>query len=335
MVRLRIKNRNTAAGGPCGHFGSPKGFSLIELLVATTLALIVLTVMFTMFRTTSRSYSLQDYVAEMQQNLRVGLHAVSRDVRMAGCGLNLISGNITNVQVYASGAWNQVPPITGTNSTSGPDSISVFYGNVKGGVYDATLTAALPNAGAPLMVDSPTPFTPADGIVVTNGLTATFFVVSQVAGFQLQHDPTASPFNPPAGASAFLAGTSYAVGARAYNYGLARWVTYSINTAINPGHPTLVADMHDGFGLQTVADNIEDMQFLYTLSNGGTTWNPVGSENLITSVRITLVARTDQQDQDALIFSPETPVEDHVTLPGPTDGYRRRALTTEVKIRNR
>ena len=68
------------------------GFTLIELLVALAIGSIVLTVMFTMFRSSNRSYITQDYVAEMQQNLRVAMLYVSRDVRMAGLGINLMTG---------------------------------------------------------------------------------------------------------------------------------------------------------------------------------------------------------------------------------------------------
>ncbi|MBF0530227.1 MAG: PilW family protein [Deltaproteobacteria bacterium] len=310
------------------------GFTLVELLVALAMGLIVLSVIFTMFRTSTHSSVLQDSLSEMQQNLRVAMHTVARDIRTAGCGLNLVPSTVATLQVY-NGGWNTILPITGTNSSTGPDSITLFYGNVNTGEYVASLTAAVPDASAGLVVDGVAGFDPAKNntVVVSNGITASLFVVTQVAGLTLLHDPTLSNYNAPAASKAFPSGTGYNIGARVYNFVSSRYVTYSIDSATDPAHPALVANLHDGSGNQIIADNIEDMQCYYILSSGAQTNNPVGQEAQIRAVRISFVARTAEQDRDAMIFQRIT-VEDHIQAVGAADGYRRRLLSTTIKLRN-
>ena len=316
---------------------SRPGFTLVELLVAMAMGLIVLTVMFTMFRTSQRSYTLQDYVAEMQQNLRVAMYSVSRDLRMAGCGVNLLNQLVPTVEVYNSGAWNNLQGVTATNSTTGPDRIELFIGDIQSGEYDATITKAMPDASAILDVDTVANFEEGDWVIISNGVNAALFQVTHVslASLDIQHNPGGdAPYNPPAAFKAFPHGGGYTMGSRLYNFGNGRWVTYYIDTT-DPDHPTLVADLHDPSGVPAVvAENIEDMQFHYFLADGTDTDNPSGDENNIRAIRVTFSARTDAQDMDAAsVFNPLV-VEDHDPGAVGNDGYRRRLLSTIIKVRN-
>ncbi|MFH1090488.1 MAG: PilW family protein, partial [Pseudomonadota bacterium] len=296
----------------------------------------VMTIMFTMFRTANRSYIRQDYVAEMQQNLRVAMYYVARDVRMAGCGLNLFSGLVPNIQIFndTDSAWHFVLPITGANSAVGPDTFTVFYGDIKSGAYDASITGPMPDASAELNVDAVASFKEGNTVIVTNGITATLFVVSEVqaAALKLQHNPAASVFNPPAAFKAFPAGAGYGTGSLLFNFGASVWVTYAINQS-DPLHPRLIADYHDGTAVRIIADNIEDMQLHYFLNDGSEVDNPVGFESKIQAVRINVVARVDKQDFEGVIFKPLN-LEDRVWLSPPDDGFRRRVLSTIARLRN-
>ena len=62
------------------------GFTLIELLIAIAVSGIVLAGLVQVFSTTNRSYTKQDEMAILQQDLRVVKMNLDRDVRMAGCG---------------------------------------------------------------------------------------------------------------------------------------------------------------------------------------------------------------------------------------------------------
>jgi type IV pilus assembly protein PilW len=60
------------------------GFTLVELLVAMAMAVIVMTALYSTFKSQQDSYVNQEVVAEMQQNLRAALYMMARDIRIAG-----------------------------------------------------------------------------------------------------------------------------------------------------------------------------------------------------------------------------------------------------------
>lgn len=64
----------------------PRGISLVELMVAVTVSTILALVLYQMAGTHSRIYSIQDDVTETQQNLRIAVERISRDLKMAGLG---------------------------------------------------------------------------------------------------------------------------------------------------------------------------------------------------------------------------------------------------------
>ena len=80
--------------------------------------------------------------------------------------------------------------------------------------------------------------------------------------------------------------------------------------------PILVRDENTGEGGQLMAENVENLQFRYTLSDGTVTDSPT-NPGTIRMVQVTVTARTKMTDPD---------------LGG--DGYRRRELTTVLKLRN-
>lgn len=61
-----------------------KGFTLVELLIALAVSGIIMTGVYSAFKTQQDSYLAQEQVAEMQQNIRAGLYLMARELRMAG-----------------------------------------------------------------------------------------------------------------------------------------------------------------------------------------------------------------------------------------------------------
>ncbi len=60
------------------------GFTLLELLISMTIGLIVLGSIFSSFTTQKKSYELQEKITVMEQNLRVPIDFITRDLRNAG-----------------------------------------------------------------------------------------------------------------------------------------------------------------------------------------------------------------------------------------------------------
>jgi len=61
-----------------------KGFTLVELLIAMAVSGIIMTGIYSAFKTQQDSYLAQEQVAQMQQNIRAGLYVMVNDIRMAG-----------------------------------------------------------------------------------------------------------------------------------------------------------------------------------------------------------------------------------------------------------
>lgn len=62
-----------------------KGFTLIELMIAMAISGIVAGGIFTAYQSQQNSYTVQEGVSVMQQNLRAGMDIMVREIRMAGC----------------------------------------------------------------------------------------------------------------------------------------------------------------------------------------------------------------------------------------------------------
>jgi type IV pilus assembly protein PilW len=70
-----------------------RGFTLLELMVALVVGGIVTAAVFTVQKSQQDSYIAQEDVAVMQQNLRASLFYIEREVRLAGCNPTEIAGS--------------------------------------------------------------------------------------------------------------------------------------------------------------------------------------------------------------------------------------------------
>jgi len=62
-----------------------KGFTIIELLVAVFVAGIVMAGVYSAYYSQQKSYTAQEQMAELQQNLRSAMYFMAKEIRMAGC----------------------------------------------------------------------------------------------------------------------------------------------------------------------------------------------------------------------------------------------------------
>ena len=67
-------------------FKNTKGVTLIELLIALVISAVLTAGIYRVFIHQQKSYTTQEQVADMQQNVRVAINRMMREVRMAGFG---------------------------------------------------------------------------------------------------------------------------------------------------------------------------------------------------------------------------------------------------------
>jgi prepilin-type N-terminal cleavage/methylation domain-containing protein len=66
---------------------SRRGFTIVELMVALVLSFILVGAIYGTFTSQQKAYTIQDQVAEAQQNARMAMNILVRDIRMAGYGM--------------------------------------------------------------------------------------------------------------------------------------------------------------------------------------------------------------------------------------------------------
>lgn len=66
------------------YFLNHRGFTLVELLVALAISGIIMTGVYTAFKSQQDSYLVQTQVVEMQQNIRAAAELLAQDIRSAG-----------------------------------------------------------------------------------------------------------------------------------------------------------------------------------------------------------------------------------------------------------
>ncbi|HBL54102.1 MAG TPA: hypothetical protein DDZ34_08860 [Syntrophaceae bacterium] len=64
----------------------PTGFSLIELMIAMAVGLVLLAAVYSVFNMQNKELNKQEQITEMQQNARMAMAMISRDLTMAGYG---------------------------------------------------------------------------------------------------------------------------------------------------------------------------------------------------------------------------------------------------------
>jgi prepilin-type N-terminal cleavage/methylation domain-containing protein len=84
-------NEHSTASGRDGSFGPTAGFSLVELMVAMTVTLIVSGAIYGLLTSGSNAFRREPEVADRQQNIRMAMDLISRDVFNAGAALPTFS----------------------------------------------------------------------------------------------------------------------------------------------------------------------------------------------------------------------------------------------------
>jgi prepilin-type N-terminal cleavage/methylation domain-containing protein len=236
-----------------------KGLSLIELLVALVVSSIFIAALYRTFIGQQKTYTVQEQVVDMQQNARVAITRMMKDIRMAGFG------NVSSVlpvnsfsQVFTMNASNNITVVGGFkqvySSAGNPLTVTSTNGN------QITLSAATDEFDGV-----------ANGYLCIGGLNS--YTVTQPTGttntLTLDRTPTANPVG------SFI----FKVQAVTYNLG---------------GDSVLSRDENTGGGAQPLADSIQGIAFAYLDANG----NPTAVANDVRMVKVTVTAKTGMADPD-------------------------------------
>ncbi len=113
------------------------GLTLIELLIALVLSSILTAVLYRAFISQQKSYLVQDQVADMQQNLRIAVSQMTREIRMAGYG-----GDILPVFGNVNGFTSIITPADDAITIIFADEVGALKENAAKGVLQVRATNA-------------------------------------------------------------------------------------------------------------------------------------------------------------------------------------------------
>jgi len=261
-----------------------RGITLVEILVAGLMTFILAAAVMEFYVSQHGQVLVQEQISDMQQNGRAAMNEIAAQVRQSGYGLP-----------------DSMNCILGYNSN--PDSIVLVYS--KGPGCDVTIEWQMPQPSAELRCDGHDLSCFNDNewayIFDPNTNTGEYFYITkvQMAPAHIQHN---------------LAPLSKAYPKGSYVISIDRLKYYVDNS--DAAHPKLMRQKNFG-AAQVYAEDVTDLQFTYTLSDGTTTSAP-SANAIVKSVQLTVNARTMRADEKYVSNS----------------GYRNRNLNTRVFVRN-
>jgi len=242
---------------------SQKGITLLELLIASVIALICTGAALELYISQQKGWLAQENISDMQQNGRASIDELVYHIRQAGYNLP-----------------GSLDPIIGVNSD--PDTITLLYL-----MEPACRVSLIENMPMPSSVLKSDPYTvdcfQQDTWAYIHDPTSNhgeFFYITQVQNSvgQIQHG---------------LADLSiaYPLGSEIY---MVEVVSFYIDNISDSSNPRLMIQRLDGVP-HIYADNIEDLEVSYTLAHGAVVDAFLSPYN-VREVNLMLVARTDRYD---------------------------------------
>ena len=250
-----------------------KGFSLIELMIAITLALIIIGAIGYFYLGTRQAYRSTDNLSQLQENQRVALDVIARDIRMAGyvgC-INIGSSQInviantppsialnTMAQIYKNGAGWANP--TAIARVAGTDVIEIRFASQSVGLTNiknqTTAQTQIPT--------NPSGFAAGDVLLVSDCSSTDMFRATTVSA-------SASPVNIAHAMSQNTANFLSKVYGQDAVLMAFHDVSYFIGMNATTGKPELYRfDAGVAAAVpEAIAENVENMQAQYGLDTNG------------------------------------------------------------------
>lgn len=298
---------------------SNSGFTLVELLVAMGVGAIILTGAYLAFQTQHRSYVVQDQVAAMQQNLRSAMYLITRDLQMAGWYSNFDRTSRTIPPEETGG----LPALAGRPLLFSVDNYAAGDGVIRDGTDAIVIVRA---GGEPEVLGG--------GDLAGNASISIGNLTDVVSSYGLLVKDDLRT------ADLFRLGETPNLGEHYFEGDLlfrADVIIYRIQM-VN-GRPVLQRrNLGNDNGYQTVAEDIDNMQIRYQLSNG--LWqdqintDSTNHSGNVRAVEVTLVGRTALRQRGYTDTNTYNFANNPAPHLNPNDNFRRKVFTTTVKTRN-
>ncbi len=281
-----------------------KGITLIELLVALVITGILVGAIYRTFIGQQKTYTVQEQVVDMQQNVRAAINRMMSEVRMAGFGnISMVIPDMNTIAWSGKNNWDLVNP---DYPVAG--SVTILYGVsfyfMNGVNKEAVSITAVPASNQVTVssltdIQGNTLFDLGDRRYVSIGGVESYAITS-IAGTTLTLSGPLT-YSHPAGTPIY--------GIRAVSY---QWDNGTLTLLRDElPRPTTLAVAQP----QPVADNIEELLFGYLDANG------VDSKATPLNIRVIHVAlrgRTDFSDPDYKADG----------------GYRKRQIASSIRLKN-
>jgi len=271
---------------------------LIELLVAMAISAVLIAAIYRTFIGQHSTYAAQEQVVDMQQNARVAISRMMREIRMAGFGNVSMILPVQFVVYGQTRTFNNVinpdTPVAGSITIITATEDFANLTNIDSKNNKVTLNR-LTNLHGTLLFD-----TEKRKYISIGGLEAN--EITSIVGTDLTLKNNII-FNHQINTSVFPV----------------RAISYQV--LIEDNKTDLTRDENIEGGRQPLAENIEDIQFEYLDANANATVNPTD----IRMVRVTVHARTSFPD---LEFKSDPEFKAGV------GGFRRRTIASNILVRN-
>jgi prepilin-type N-terminal cleavage/methylation domain-containing protein len=329
-----------------------RGFTLIELMVSIALFGLIASgaMMLVMSGLRMQSHSARVDVA--QSALRAGLDFMTRDILSASAGMT--SGSIMLV-----GSTTATNTVGLTNSSTVPDMLDLYMADSN---YDfASAYTTVGPTSPTITVSQIAPFSKTQTLVITDLINAASFNISAIAaGTPPQGTLTVSSMSSfPTGIAGYTPPYAYVFVLRHVRYSIGPCFAGATNNATYSNQSCLMMDLFDGTdpnspnfpsNPQPLAEGVEDLQVALGFDNNGDgaiqedpstsdEWygnvagdiQPATQANLKV-VRITIIAISTLNENVKFGTGGRPKAEDHAA--GPSDGFFRRTIRSEVTVRN-
>jgi prepilin-type N-terminal cleavage/methylation domain-containing protein len=303
-----------------------RGFTLIELMISLVIFSLAVAGVLSVAASMAQSFRERRMLIESEDNVRGAMDFVSDAIRGASPAIQqtgTIRDDLTCTTLTGGG-------ISLTNSTSGPDSVTVVF--ASGGVVTSTRTTYSKGNTSITLTDA-TNISVGDQLLITDLANGEIVTVNSITGSNI--GVTASTCAAFTGSYAALSLVIRVVRAKFF---------VDTNDTYGFGSNVLLMDPDDD-GTATpepLAENVEDMQIALGLDSTNTyssvdTWEYSSSTGAATgslrAARITFVTKNTEALPGTATPFRRPAVEDHPQATA-ADAYPRRVLSSTVEFRN-